>query len=83
MNVHNNARLTPSGRALLARRVERGWTVKAAAAGVSVRTAHKWLAGIGLGPSGGITTAARPRGDVRAGPRRNGRPRSRRCGGGG
>lgn len=45
MNVHKNARLTPSGRALLASRVEAGWGVKAAAqaAGVSVRTAHKWL----------------------------------------
>lgn len=45
MNVHKNARLTPSGRALLAGRVESGWPVKAAAqaAGVSVRTAHKWL----------------------------------------
>ncbi len=45
MNVHKNARLTPSGRALLADRVERGWSVKAAAeaAGVSRRTAHKWL----------------------------------------
>ncbi|MDO9224178.1 MAG: IS481 family transposase [Caulobacter sp.] len=45
MNVHKNARLTPSGRALLADRVACGWTVKAAAgaAGVSRRTAHKWL----------------------------------------
>ena len=45
MNVHKNARLTPSGRALLARRVSQGWTAKAAAeaAGVSVRTAHKWI----------------------------------------
>jgi transposase InsO family protein len=45
MNVHKNARLTPSGRALLAARVTDGWTVKAAAlaAGVSLRTAHKWL----------------------------------------
>jgi transposase InsO family protein len=45
MNVHKNARLTPSGRALLASRVAAGWTVKAAAlaAGVSARTAHKWL----------------------------------------
>jgi len=31
MNVHKNARLTPSGRALLADRVAGGWTVKAAA----------------------------------------------------
>jgi transposase InsO family protein len=45
MNVHKNARLTPSGRALLARRVSSGWTAKAAAeaAGVSLRTARKWL----------------------------------------
>ena len=45
MNVHKNARLTPSGRALLARRVESGWRVKdaAAAAGVSERTGYKWL----------------------------------------
>lgn len=46
MNVHKNARLTPAGRALLAERVAGGWTVKAAAdaAGISRRTAHKWLA---------------------------------------
>ena len=51
MNVHKNARLTPSGRALLADRVACGWTVKAAAdaAGISRRTAHKWLARHRLG----------------------------------
>jgi transposase InsO family protein len=45
MNVHKNARLTVSGRALLVRRVKQGWTVRSAAeaAGVSRRTAHKWL----------------------------------------
>jgi len=45
MNVHKNARLTPSGRALLAARIEAGWPVRSAAeaAGVSVRTARKWL----------------------------------------
>ncbi|MDP2764341.1 MAG: leucine zipper domain-containing protein, partial [Brevundimonas sp.] len=45
MNVHKNARLTPSGRALLAERIEAGWSARsaAAAAGVSVRTARKWL----------------------------------------
>ena len=45
MNVHKNARLTPAGRALLADRVEGGWPVKAAAeaAGISRRTASKWL----------------------------------------
>jgi transposase len=45
MNVHKNARLTPAGRALLARRMSEGWTAQAAAdaAGVSLRTARKWL----------------------------------------
>jgi hypothetical protein len=45
MNVHQNAPLAPTGRALLAQRIGRGWTVKAAAvaAGVSRRTAHAWL----------------------------------------
>ncbi|MDO9587307.1 MAG: leucine zipper domain-containing protein, partial [Brevundimonas sp.] len=45
MNVHKNARLTPSGRALRAERIEAGWSARsaAAAAGVSVRTARKWL----------------------------------------
>jgi transposase InsO family protein len=46
MNVHKNARLTPRGRALLVRRiVEEGLRpVEAAqAAGVSPRTAYKWL----------------------------------------
>lgn len=51
MNVHKNARLTPSGRALLADRVERGWKVRAAAeaAGISKRTCCKWLARHRLG----------------------------------
>lgn len=47
MNVHENARMTVHGRALLVRRVvEDGWTAASAAdaAGVSVRTAFKWLA---------------------------------------
>jgi transposase InsO family protein len=45
MNVHKNARLTPCGRALLARRVSQGWTARAAAdaAGVSLRTVRKWI----------------------------------------
>ncbi|MFZ3008390.1 MAG: leucine zipper domain-containing protein [Phenylobacterium sp.] len=45
MNVHKNARLTPSGRALLADRVASGWTARVAAeaAGVSLRTARKWI----------------------------------------
>ena len=46
MNIHKNARLTPNGRELIARRIESGQTPEAAAraAGVCPRTAHKWLA---------------------------------------
>ena len=47
MNVHKNARLTPQGRALLVRRVrEESWRVEdaAAAAGISERSAFRWLA---------------------------------------
>ena len=47
MNVHENARMTVRGRVLLVKRiVESGWRVALAAdaAGVSVRTAYKWLA---------------------------------------
>ena len=45
MNIHQNARLTPKGRALLVRRIRDGQTVQAAAAacGVSTRTAYRWL----------------------------------------
>jgi transposase InsO family protein len=47
MKLHGNARLSPKGRLLLARRVlEGGWSLAAAAAaaGVSERTAGKWVA---------------------------------------
>ena len=47
MNTHKNARMTVHGRALLVKRiVEDGWPVAEAAraAGVSIRTAYKWLA---------------------------------------
>ena len=45
MNVHKNARLTPSGRVLLVQRIEQGWSVVRAceASGVSVRTGYRWL----------------------------------------
>ena len=45
MNVHKNARLTEAGRGLLVRRIKSGWPVRVAAeaAGISRRTAHKWL----------------------------------------
>ena len=47
MRCHANARLSPIGRRLLVDRIERdGWTVQSAAesAGISERTARKWLA---------------------------------------
>jgi transposase InsO family protein len=46
MNVHKNARLTPSGRAVMISRIESGWSVRrsAEACGVSRRTAYRWLA---------------------------------------
>lgn len=46
MNAHKNARTTPYVRALMAVRRAEGWPVVeiAEAAGVSVRTVHKWLA---------------------------------------
>jgi transposase InsO family protein len=46
MNIHENARTTPASRALLVRRIaDEQWTVSdaASAAGVSRRTAYKWL----------------------------------------
>lgn len=45
MNVHKNARQTPSGRVLMIERIESGWSVgrAAAASGVSERSAHRWL----------------------------------------
>lgn len=47
MDIHKNARLTPKSRALLVERIrQQGWSAAraAAAAGVSERTAWKWLA---------------------------------------
>ena len=45
MNVHKNAKLTPAGRALLVKRLERGERAEVVARemGVSRRTAFKWL----------------------------------------
>ncbi len=45
MNIHKNARMTVHGRALLIERIAAGWRVADAAgsAGVSERTAYKWL----------------------------------------
>jgi transposase InsO family protein len=45
MNIHKNARLTPSGRERIVRQIESGQTPEAAAraAGVCPRTIHKWV----------------------------------------
>lgn len=46
MNIHENARTTPASRALLVNRIrQQGWSVQEAArsAGISRRTAYKWL----------------------------------------
>ena len=44
MNMHENARLTPKGREVLVRRLERGERAVdvARAMGVSVRSVYKW-----------------------------------------
>src|SRR5947208_3123585 len=57
MRLHRNAALSWQGRRLLAVRVvERGWTLvaAAAAAGVSVRCARKWVARYRQAGEGGL-----------------------------
>ena len=65
MNIHSSARFTPVGRALLVRRVtQEGWPVGEAAdaAGVSPRTAYKWLSRFeDEGPEGLFDRSSRPR----------------------
>jgi transposase len=65
MRCHANARLSPIGRRLLVDRIQRdGWTVRAAAesAGISERTARKWLARFRAeGPSGLLDRSSAPR----------------------
>ena len=65
MNSHKHARLTPKGRALLVEPgAPTGWWVAAAsqAAGVSQRTAYKWLARFKAEGLGGLLIAVhRPR----------------------
>ena len=65
MNIHPSARFTPAGRALLVRRVtQESWTVDEAAeaAGVSPRTAYKWLSRFEAeGPEGLLDRSSRPR----------------------
>lgn len=65
MRLHRNARTTPHTRALIVDRVRRlGWAVcdAAQAAGVSERTAYKWLARArDLGADGLMDRSSRPR----------------------
>jgi transposase InsO family protein len=65
MKLHSNAKTTPAGRWLLVCRVrEEGWTVcqAAEAAGLSVRSAYKWLARYrDEGRSGLADRGSRPR----------------------
>ena len=64
MNLHSGARTCPASRALLIERVEcERWCVGAAAraAGVSRRTAHKWIARhTQEGPAGLVDRSSRP-----------------------
>jgi transposase InsO family protein len=63
MNVHQNARLTPRGRVLMIERIERGLPVARAAAdaGVSERTAHRWLRRWRAGDRGLFDHSSAPR----------------------
>jgi len=64
MNIHQNARLTPKGRALLVRRILAGESARAAAAacGISERTARSWLRRYRAQGEGGlIDRSSRPR----------------------
>src|SRR5688572_17936632 len=65
MRCHANARLSPIGRQLLIDRIETDhWPVReaAASAGISERTARKWLARFGAeGPAGLRDRSSAPR----------------------
>jgi transposase InsO family protein len=65
MNLHSGARSCPASRALLIERIERGrWPVSAAAqaAGVSRRTAYKWISRHAIeGAAGLADRSSRPR----------------------
>ena len=65
MNLHSGARTCPASRALLVQRVlELGWSVtrSAEAAGISRRTAHKWLARYEATDAGSLVDrSSRPR----------------------
>jgi transposase InsO family protein len=65
VKLHGNARTCPKSRMLMCQRVrDEGWTVREAAqaAGVSERTAHKWLARFDAqGEAGLVDRSSRPR----------------------
>lgn len=64
MKIHGNARTCPKSRRLLVSRIEEeGWSLitAAEAAGISERTARKWLAGRGRGRTArGLMRVHRP-----------------------
>jgi hypothetical protein len=63
MNVHKDARLTPSGPAFLAERIETGWPARSATAAAGCRSgprASGWD-GIGSGARADITTRSVPK----------------------
>ena len=63
MDIHQNARLTPHGRAVLVRRVLEGQAPKAVAAafGVDVKTVNKWCARFrDEGAAGLVDRSSRP-----------------------
>ena len=64
MDVHQNAKNTPSGRRLMVQRLAAGWTIKATAAafGVTAKTVRKWQARHALqGEAGLVDRTSRPR----------------------
>ena len=64
MQVHANAKLVPSSRLLLVRRVlEEAWKVAdvAAAQGVSERTVYRWLARVRAGDQRLVDRSSAPR----------------------
>jgi hypothetical protein len=83
MNTHQHARMTVHGRALLVNRIlVDGWRVAEAAqsAGISERSAYKWLARFRTGGVGSFATEARPPSGQRCVSRPRSACRSRLCG---
>jgi hypothetical protein len=83
MKIHGNARTCPHSRLLLCQRVvEQGWSLAqtAEAAGVSTRTAAKWLGRFRVEGEAGLADRSSPRVRSRIGPLRSGSSSSPRCG---